>query len=691
MPDTQRPAAIGTHVGTARMGGPVIDTKALDELCVNTIRFLSVDAVQKANSGHPGAPMGAAPVAYVLWDRFLRHNPANPIWPDRDRFVLSAGHASMLLYSLLYLTGYDLGIDDLKAFRQWGSRTPGHPERGLTPGVEVTSGPLGQGFANAVGMAIAERALTARFNRPGHEIVDHNTYVLASDGDLMEGVASEAASLAGTLALGKLVVLYDDNGISIEGSTDLAFTEDVAARFRAYGWHVLGPVDGLDLEAVEAAIGEARTEATRPSLVICRTTIGYGSPGANTAAVHGAPLGEEGVRKSKEALGWPLEPAFHVPDDALEHMRLAFGRGDEYETAWGEQFSDYAAHHPEEAEEFAARMAGELPPGWDEDLADLFARSDPMATRVASGKVLNAIAARVPALFGGSADLAPSNKTLITGAADFAAGRYGGRNLRFGVREHAMGAIANGIALHGGFIPYCGTFLVFSDYMRPPIRLAAMMGLRVVYVFTHDSVGLGEDGPTHQPVEQLMGLRAVPNLTVIRPADATETAEAWRVAVRKADGPTALVLSRQKLPVLDRTTFPSAEALASGGYVLWQLKESMPDLILIGTGSEVHIALEAGRTLADQGVNARVVSLPSWELFDRAPAEYRETVLRGAVRARVAIEAGARVGWERYVGLEGAVIGLDRFGASAPSQVNYQRLGITVKAVLEAAKRVLGR
>lgn len=666
-------------------------TTPLDDLCVNTIRFLSVDAVQKANSGHPGAPMGQAPVAYVLWDRFLRHNPRNPAWPDRDRFVLSAGHASMLVYSLLYLTGYGVSLDDIKSFRQWGSRTPGHPEHGLTPGVEATTGPLGQGLANAIGMAIAERALAARLNRPGHEIVDHLTYVLASDGDLMEGVASEAASLAGTLKLGKLIVLYDDNGISIEGSTDLAFTEDVAARFRAYGWQVVGPVDGLDLDAVEAAIAEARADVARPSLVACRTTIGYGSPGAGTAAVHGAPLGEEGVRKSKETLGWPLEPTFYAPEDALEHTRLALGRGDEYESAWGERFSAYAARHPEEAAEFAARMAGELPTGWDEGLADLFEGSGPMATRVASGEVLNALAARVPALLGGSADLAPSNMTLIEGASDFAAGRYDGRNLRFGVREHAMGAVANGLALHGGFIPYAGTFLVFSDYMRPPIRLAAMTGLRVVYVFTHDSIGLGEDGPTHQPIEQLMSLRAVPNLTVIRPADASETAEAWKAALRNACGPTALVLSRQKLAVLGRGEFPSAEGVASGGYVLWQSGEGTPDVILIGTGSEVHIALEAGRTLADEDVNVRVVSLPSWELFDRAPAEHREAVLPTPVRARVAVEAGVRVGWERYVGLDGTVIGLDRFGASAPQEINYERLGITAEAVVEAARGLLRR
>jgi transketolase len=665
-----------------------MDAKALDQLCINTIRFLSVDAVQKANSGHPGTPMGAASVAYVLWDRFLRHNPGDPGWPDRDRFVLSAGHASMLLYSLLHLTGYDVTLDDLRSFRQWGSKTPGHPEYGLTPGVEATTGPLGQGFGNAVGMAIAERALGARLNRPGYEIIDHYTYVLASDGDLMEGVASEAASLAGTLELGKLIVLYDDNGITIDGSTDLAFTEDVAARFRAYGWHVGGPVDGLDLDAVGAAIAEARAETERPSLVACRTTIGYGSPKADSPDAHGAPLGEEGVRKSKETLGWPLEPTFYVPDDALGHMRLAVTRGEEHERAWGERFSAYGARYPEEATEFTARMDGDLPDRWNEGLEGLFAGSGPVATRVASGKALNALAARVPALLGGSADLSGSNMTLIEDASDFGAGHYDGRNLHFGVREHAMGAIANGIALHGGFVPYAGTFLVFSDYMRPPIRLAAMSGLRVVYVFTHDSIGLGEDGPTHQPIEQLMGLRAVPNLTVIRPADATETAEAWKAALANDAGPTALALSRQKLPVFDRTVFPRAD-VASGGYVVWQSGEGVPDVILIGTGSEVHIALEAGKVLASEGVNARVVSLPSWELFDRAPAAHRESVLPSAVRARVAVEAGVRTGWERYVGLDGAVVGLDRFGASAPYKTNYERLGITAEAVAKAARRLL--
>jgi len=669
----------------------VDDRKAVDELCINTIRFLSVDAVEKANSGHPGAPMGAAPVAYVLWDRFLKHNPRDPGWPDRDRFVLSAGHASMLLYSLLHLTGYDLSLDDLRAFRQWGSRTAGHPERGHTPGVETTTGPLGQGVSTAVGMAMAEASLGARFNRPGHDVVDHMTYVLCSDGDLMEGVSSEAASLAGMLRLGKLVCVYDDNDISIEGSTDITFTEDVGRRFLAYGWHVVGPVDGLDLDAVATAIDEARSDATRPSLVICKTTIGYGSPGANTPGVHGSPLGPEGARESKKTLGWPLEPEFLVPEEAKRHMGAALARGEEAERGWKELLAAYAREHADLAVEFSERTTGKLPDGWADGLDSLYGPgASPVATRAASGKVLNALAPRVRALFGGSADLAPSNKTNIDGEGSFAPDDPRGRNIHFGVREHAMGAIANGLAVHGGFVPYTGTFLTFSDYMRPPMRLAAMMGLRVVYVFTHDSIGLGEDGPTHQPVEHLASMRTVPNLTVIRPADATETVEAWRAALENTGGPTAIALSRQKLPVFDRTECAPAEGALKGGYLLWE-SGADPDVILIGTGSETHIALAAGRTLAGQGLAARVVSLPSWELFDRQPAAYRESVLPRAVRARVAVEAGVRVGWERYVGLDGAVVGMDGFGASAPYETLYERFGITEEAVVEAAHRLIRR
>jgi transketolase len=668
----------------------VTDRNALDELCINTIRFLAVDAVERANSGHPGAPMGAAPVAYVLWDRFLRHNPADPAWPDRDRFVLSAGHASMLLYSLLHLTGYDVRLEDLKAFRQWGSATPGHPERGDAPGVETTTGPLGQGFANGVGIAMAEMALAASYNRPGHEIVDHATYVLCSDGDLMEGVASEAASLAGTLGLGKLVCLYDDNRITIEGSTDLTFKEDVGARFRAYGWQVVGPVDGLDLGAVGGAIEEARGDSGRPSLVVCRTTIGYGSPKENTADVHGSPLGRDAALEAKTRLGWPREPEFLVPDEVADHMRHALDRGDAEERDWKERLAAYASEYGDLAVEFSERLAGKLPAGWDDGLDGLFGPgSDAVATRAASGKVLNSIAAKAPALFGGSADLAPSNKTSIDGAGSFAAGDHSGRNIHFGVREHAMGSIANGLAVHGGFVPYTGTFLTFSDYMRPPMRLAAMMGLRVVYVFTHDSIGLGEDGPTHQPVEHLMSLRAVPNLSVFRPADAGETVEGWKAALARRDGPTALVLSRQKLPVLDPDEFPGVRSAGRGGYVLWESGEGQPEVILLGTGSEAHVALAAGRELAGRGRRARVVSLPCWQLFDGQPREYRESVLPPAVTARVAVEAGVTLGWEHYVGLAGETVGIDRFGASAPYQTIYEELGITAASVVARAEVLL--
>ena len=666
------------------------DKVALDALCVNTIRFLAVDAVERANSGHPGAPMGLAPPAYVLFDRFLKHNPADPGWPDRDRFVLSAGHASMLLYSLLYLTGYGLEIEDLKSFRQWGSRTPGHPERGHAPGIETTTGPLGQGLGNAVGMAMAEKHLAGVFNTPDGGIVDHHTYCICSDGDLMEGVGGEAASLAGAVGLGKLIALYDHNGITIEGSTDLTFTEDVGRRFEAYGWHVVGPVDGFDLDAVEAAIAEARADTERPSLIICRTVIGYGSPKQNTAAAHGSPLGSDAARAAKAELGWPLEPEFFVPEEVLARMRGALDRGAAVEAEWRERFETYRRAAPERAAEFERRTAGSLPEAWDRAL-DALAFEDGTATRVASGKALNAIAERVPDLIGGSADLAPSNKTMIEGAADFAAGRPAGRNVHFGVREHAMGAALNGLAIHGGVIPYGGTFLVFSDYMRPSIRLAAMMGLRVIYVFTHDSIGVGEDGPTHQPVEHVMSLRVIPNLTVIRPSDANETVDAWRSALTNTSGPTALVLTRQRLPIFARPASGPGSGALSGGYVLWQAGNETPEVILIGTGSEVEIALEAGRVLAEDGYAARVVSLPSWELFDSQAQEYRDAVLPPDVTARVAVEAGVRAGWEHYVGLSGEVVGMNGFGASAPYRTNYERFGITAEAVAEAARRVLGR
>jgi len=628
-------------------------------------------------------------MAYVLWTRFLRHNPANPLWPDRDRFVLSAGHGSMLLYSLLHLTGYDLPLEELMNFRQWGSRTPGHPEYGLTPGVETTTGPLGQGFANGVGMAIAEAYLAARFNRPGHKIVDHYTYAIVSDGDLMEGIASEAASLAGHLRLGKLIYLYDDNRVSIEGSTDLAFTEDRGQRFQAYGWHVQR-VDGYDLEAIAAAIRAAQRDP-RPSLIMARTHLAYGSPHKqNDAKAHGAPLGEEEVRLTKENLGWPTEPPFFIPEEALARFRQALERGHAWEAEWRARFDAYAAEYPDLAEEWRMAMAGELPPGWDAALPVFKPEDGPMATRAASGKVLNAIAPRLPTLIGGSADLAPSTKTYLEGLGDFGAEDRLGRNLHFGVREHAMGGILNGMALHGGVIPFGGTFLVFSDYMRPSIRMAAMMGLHVIYVFSHDSLWIGEDGPTHQPVEQLAALRAIPNLTVIRPADANETVVAWRVALEQRSGPVALILSRQSLPILDRTSLAPAEGLVRGAYVLAEAEEGRPDLILIATGSEVHLALEAQKLLAERGVRARVVNMPSWELFDRQPESYRRAVLPPEVTARLAIEAGVSQGWHRYVGPAGDVLGIERFGASAPYKVLQEKFGFTAEDVAQRALALLG-
>ncbi len=661
----------------------------LDQDCINTIRFLAVDAVQRANSGHPGLPMGAAPMAYTLWDRFLSHNPKNPEWPNRDRFILSPGHASMLLYSMLHLTGYDLSLEDLKEFRQWDSKTPGHPEFGETPGVEVTTGPLGQGFAHGVGMAVAERWLAEHYNKPGFDLVDHHIYAIVSDGDMQEGVTSEAASLAGTLRLGKLIYLYDDNDIQIEGGTDLTFGENVARRFEAYDWQVIGPIDGNDVAAIEAALRDAKAVADQPSLIICKTVIGYGSPEEATAKVHGEPLGEEGVRAAKFELGWPQEPTFYVPDDVREYMGRAVARGENAEADWRERLEAYRREYPEEAAQLEAQLRGDLPEGWDADLDDLFSPEDgPMATRVASGKALNALVQNLHALTGGSADLAPSTKTVLQGYGDFGWHEYCGHNMHFGVREHAMGSIVNGMALHGGVIPYGATFLTFSDYMRPPMRLAALMGLRVVYVFTHDSIGVGEDGPTHQPIEHLMNLRTVPNLTVIRPADATESVEAWRAALLNTEGPTALVFTRQNLPVLDRGAYAPAGGLQLGGYVLWE-SEAGPDLILIGTGSETHIALEAGRRLADEGLKVRVVSLPSWELFDGQPEDYRESVLPSHVKARVAVEAGAGLGWEHYVGLEGAVVALDRFGASAPAPLLYEEFGLTAQHLTERAREIL--
>lgn len=664
----------------------------LDQLCVNTIRMLSADCVQRANSGHPGMPMGAAPMAYVLWTRFLKHNPANPKWPDRDRFVLSAGHGSMLLYSLLHLTGYDLPLEELKNFRQWGSLTPGHPESYLTIGVETTTGPLGQGFANGVGMAIAERYLAARFNRPGHEIVNHYTYAIVSDGDLMEGISHEAASLAGHLKLGKLVYLYDDNHISIDGSTDLAFTENRTVRFEAYGWHVQQVQDGNDLNAIENALTAAQNETERPSLIAVRTHIGYGSPNKqDTSSAHGEPLGEEEIKLTKQNLGWPLEPECFILEEGLKHFRQALERGMAWEKAWQDRFQSYEKAFPELARKWALWMSTELPEGWDRDIPSFSADPKGMATRVASGHVLNAIAKNLPKLIGGSADLAPSNKTLIKGEENFQGSRYSGRNFHFGVREHGMGGILNGLALHGGIIPYGGTFLVFSDYMRPAIRLASMMQLKVIYVFTHDSIGLGEDGPTHQPIEQLAALRAIPNLTVIRPCDANETAEAWRLALTHKKGPVALALSRQGVPTLDRGTFAAAASLNRGAYILRDAQQNRPDLILIASGTEVHITLEAAEALEDKGVSVRVVSMPSWELFEQQPEAYRHQILPPEIGERLAIEAGATEGWHRYVGEKGEVVGIDRFGASAPYKTLYEKFGLTSNHVVEKALRLLGR
>ncbi|NLF76801.1 MAG: transketolase [Chloroflexi bacterium] len=661
-----------------------------DQKCINTIRMLAVDAVQKANSGHPGLPMGGAPMAYVLWTRFLKHNPTDPKWTNRDRFVLSAGHGSMLLYALLYLTGYDLSLDELKRFRQWESLTPGHPEHGPTPGVETTTGPLGQGFANGVGMAIAERYLAATFNTASGAVMDHYTYAIVSDGDLMEGIAAEAASLAGHLKLGKLIYLYDDNKISLDGSTEMAYTEDVAGRFAAYGWQVLRVADGNDLAAIEAAIKEAQADAGRPSLIMIRTVIGYGSPNkAGTAASHGAALGADEVKATKDNLGWPQEPDFLVPDDVLAHFRGAVERGKAAQASWQATWDAWAAAEPEKAATWKQMMSGELPAGWDADVP-VFPTDKAVATRIASSKVINALASRLPGLFGGAADLDSSTKTYINSDGDFQAGQYHNRNMRFGVREHAMGGIANGMAAHGGLIPYTATFAVFSDYMRPSMRLAALSKFRPIFVFTHDSVGLGEDGPTHQPIEQIMSLRLIPNLELIRPADANETAAAWRCAIQNTDHPTVLMFTRQNIPVLD-PALGVAEGVERGAYVLADGPGGKVDVIVIGTGSEVHIALEAQKLLAEKGVAARVVSMPSWERFERQPQTYRDSVLPPAVTARVAVEAGVTTGWQKWVGDRGAVVGVDRFGASAPYKEIYQHFGLTPERVAQEALALLKR
>ena len=659
-----------------------------EQLAIDTIRTLSIDAVQAANSGHPGAPMGMAPMAYVLWTRFLRHSPTQPSWPDRDRFVLSAGHASMLLYSLLYLTGYDLSLDEIRHFRQYGSRTPGHPEFGLTPGVEATTGPLGQGFANAVGMAMAERRLAAEFDRPGHQIVDHRTYCICSDGDLQEGITAEAASLAGHLRLGRLIVLYDDNQVQLDGPTAWAWSEDVLGRFDAYGWHTARVEDGNDTEAIAAAVGAARDDP-RPSLIAVRTVIGYGSPNrAGTQKAHGQPLGADEVRLTKQAYGWDPDLDFHVPEDALGHFRRAVPHGEELVAEWQARFERYAAEYPAEANELRRRLAGRLPPAWADELPAYDAGTE-LATRNASQNALQVLGRSLPELIGGAADLSESNLTDIRGEPDFSADEAG-RNIRFGVREHAMGGIGNGLAYHGGLIPYLGTFLNFSDYMRGAVRLAALSRLRVIYVWTHDSVGLGEDGPTHQPVEHYAALRAMPNLWFIRPGDANEASAAWRLAVERRDGPVALAFTRQKLPVLDGTREKAAGGVARGGYVLAEADSgAIPDLILIATGSELQLAVSARVELESEGIRVRVVSLPCWELFAAQPQAYRDEVLPPDIGKRVSIEAGVAQGWERWVGPDGAMICVERFGASAPGVHIFAQFGFSAEHVCEVARGVL--
>ncbi len=668
-------------------------TATFEKTCIDTIRFLAVDAVQKANSGHPGMPMGMAPVAHVLWSRHLTYDAAQPDWPDRDRFVLSAGHGSMLLYSMLYLTGYGLTLDDLKAFRQLGSRTPGHPEYRDAPGIETTTGPLGQGFGNAVGMAVAEAFLAATFNDAAQSVVSHYTYAIASDGDLMEGVASEAASLAGHLGLGKLIVLYDDNLISLDGPTEMAFTEDRMARFSAYRWHTQSVSDANDLEALDAAIVAAKAETERPSIIAVRSHIGYGSPNRqDTAKAHGAPLGPDEVKATKENLGWPLEPTFYVPEEVLAFYRKAGARGAAAREAWETRFASWRSASPEAAQRWDRAFRRELAPGW-RDALPVYAAGDPaVATRVASGAVINAVAPFVPTMIGGSADLASSNNTTIKDAAVFGPGSYEGRNIWFGVREHAMASAANGMALHGGVIPYAATFFVFSDYQRPALRLGALMGAPVKYVFTHDSIGLGEDGPTHQPVEQLAILRATPNFTVVRPADANETVEAWKIAMQHDDGPVGLMLTRQNLPTIDRTKYAAASGIAKGAYVLGDAAGGgAPDIILIGSGSEVAPALEAHERLVAEGVRSRLVNMASWALFRRQNADYRESVLPLACSTRLAVEAGVTMGWERWVGDGGEVIGLDHYGASAPAGVLFEQFGLTADSVYAKAKALLDR
>jgi transketolase len=661
----------------------------LEMRAINALRFLSADGVQQANSGHPGLPMGAAAMAYTIFSRHLRFSPDHPDWPDRDRFILSGGHGSMLLYSLLYLTGYDLPLDELKRFRQWGSLTPGHPEVGLTPGVETTTGPLGQGFANGVGMAIAESHLASEFNLTGHTILDHYTYAIVTDGDLMEGVASEAASLAGHLKLGKLIYLYDDNRISIDGSTDLSFTEDREARFAAYGWHTLKVADGNNVDEIDRAIIEAKKDP-RPSIILCRTHIGFGLPTRqDTAKAHGEPPGDEELKAAKEKLGWPVEPRFYIPDDVLAHFREMGSKGNRLYQEWVSKFGKYHFEFPDIANEFDRRHKGILPPDWETAIPHFDPDPKGIATRVASGKTLNAIAPRIPELIGGSADLTPSNNTWISSSSAFQANNPTGRYLHFGVRENGMGSIVNGIALHKGLIPFGATFLVFSDYMRPAIRLSALSHIPSIWIFTHDSIGLGEDGPTHQPVEHLASLRAIPNLVVIRPADANETVEAWRIALQRRNGPTLLALTRQALPTLDRSVMGPIAGVGNGAYILSDLGNSTPQLILMASGSEVTLIIEAGRELAAAGINVRLLSFPSWELFEAQENQYKEKILPPEIKHRIAVEAGVSQGWERWVGLDGRVISLEHFGASAPFQTLYEQFGLTVKNIVKQANDLL--
>jgi transketolase len=678
----------------------------LEKKCIDTIRFLAADAIEKAKSGHPGMPMGAAAAAFTLWTRHLKHNPKNPQWPDRDRFVLSAGHASMLLYALLHLTGYDLTLDDIKNFRQWGSRTPGHPEYKHAPGVEVTTGPLGQGLANAIGMAIAEAHLAARFNREGEKLVDHFTYVMASDGDIMEGVAAEACALAGHLRLGKLIVLYDDNKVTLAGAASLSSTENTEQRFKAYGWQVQKVADGNDISAIDRAIKKAKKDTERPSLICVQSTIGFGSPcKQGKCDAHGSPLGADELQKTKDALCWTADSTFYVAEDVSKLFRKALSRGKKSEKQWQDTLNTCRQKENVLAAEFERSIKGDLPDNWESALSEFPNGSKDVATRKAGEIVMQAIASKVPELMGGSADLNPSTFTWLKGMGDFqspvlsqeglhgmvgGSWDYTGRNIHFGIREHAMGSITVGMALHGGIIPYTATFLTFADYMRPPMRLAALMRLRAIFVFTHDSIGVGEDGPTHQPVEQIMNLRQVPNMTVIRPADANETLEAWEIAISNTSGPTTLVFSRQNLPVLDRSVCSAASGARRGGYILWE-SASNPELILISTGSEVSLTLTASRKIAENGTKVRVVSLPSWEIFDRQTQEYRDSVLPPSITARIAVEAGIKLGWEHYVGLQGMIIGMETFGASSPGPVLYEKFGFTVENIMATAKELLHR